>query len=123
MLRSPYMLLVAPLLPTRRRELSAAEGKVTGVERVHLIRSDIPAVTHLDYSARLQTVSADINPLYHQLISRFKALTGYGLVVNTSFNVRDEPIVCTPQQALNCFMTTAMDELYIGSYRLQKPAQ
>lgn len=117
---SPYMLLVAPLLPSRRRELSEAERNVTGVEQVKLVRSDIPAVTHIDYSARVQTVSAAINPLYHRLISRFKALTGYGLVVNTSFNVRDEPIVCTPQDALNCFMKTGMDELYLGSYRLQK---
>lgn len=118
---SPYMLLVAPLLPSRRRELSEAERNVTGIEQVNLVRSDIPAVTHIDYSARVQTVSAAINPLYHRLISRFKALTGYGLVVNTSFNVRDEPIVCTPQDALNCFMKTGMDELYLGSYRLQKP--
>ncbi len=120
---SPYMLLVAPLLPSRRRELSEAERKVAGVEQVKLVRSDIPAVTHIDYSARVQTVNTDINPLYHQLISRFKALTGYGLLVNTSFNVRDEPIVCTPQDALNCFMKTGMDELYLGSFRLQKPPQ
>ncbi len=120
---SPYMLLVVPLLPSRRRQLSESEREVSGVEQVKLVRSDIPAVTHIDYSARVQTVNTDINPLYHQLISRFKALTGYGLVVNTSFNVRDEPIVCTPQDALNCFMKTGMDELYIGSFRLQKPPQ
>lgn len=120
---SPYMLLVAPVLPSRRRELLEAERNVSGIEQVNLVRSDIPAVTHLDYSARLQTVSADANPLYHRLISRFKALTGYGLVVNTSFNVRDEPIVCTPQDALNCFMKSGMDELYIGSFRLKKSPQ
>ena len=120
---SPYMLLVAPVSPSRRRELSEDEREVSGVERVNLVRSDIPAVTHIDYSARVQTVSAASNPLYHQLISRFKALTGYGLVVNTSFNVRDEPIVCTPQQALNCFMKTEMDELYLGSFRVQKSPQ
>ncbi len=120
---SPYMLLVAPLLPSRRRQLSESEREVNGVEQVNLVRSDIPAVTHIDYSARLQSVSAEANPLYHQLISRFKVLTGYGLVVNTSFNVRDEPIICTPQQALNCFMKTGMDELYLGSFRLQKPPQ
>lgn len=120
---SPYMLLVAPVLPARRRQLSQAEREVAGVEQVNLARSDIPAVTHIDYSARVQTVSVEINPLYHQLISRFKALTGYGLVVNTSFNVRDEPIVCTPLQALNCFMKTGMDELYLGRYRLIKSPQ
>lgn len=120
---SPYMLLVAPVLPARRRELSADERTISGIERVRLVRSDIPAVTHIDCSARLQTVSATTNPLYHQLISRFKALTGYGMVVNTSFNVRDEPIVCTPQDALNCFMKSGMDELYLGSFRLQKAAQ
>ncbi len=120
---SPYMLLVAPLLLSRRRELSEAEREVSGVEQVNLLRSDIPAVTHIDYSARLQTVSAATNPLYHRLISRFKALTGYGLLVNSSFNVRDEPIVCTPQDALNCFMKSGMDELYLGSFRLQKPPQ
>ncbi len=120
---SPYMLLVVPVLPARRRTLSEGECKISGVEQVNLLRSDIPAVTHIDYSARLQTVSAATNPLYHQLISRFKALTGYGLVVNTSFNVRDEPIVCTPQQALNCFMKTGMDELYLGRFHLQKTAQ
>ena len=120
---SPYMLLVVPVLPARRRTLSEGECKISGVEQVNLLRSDIPAVTHIDYSARLQTVSAATNPLYHQLISRFKVLTGYGLVVNTSFNVRDEPIVCTPQQALNCFMKTGMDELYLGRFHLQKTAQ
>lgn len=120
---SPYMLLVALVLPSRRRELTEAERNISGVEQVNLVRSDIPAVTHIDYSARVQTVSAASNPLYHRLISRFKALTGYGVVVNTSFNVRDEPIVCTPQDAVNCFMKTGMDELYIGSFRLQKFAQ
>lgn len=120
---SPYMLLVAPVLPGRRRELPADEAAITGIERVNLVRSDIPAVTHIDHSARLQTVSAATNPLYHQLITRFKELTGYGVLVNTSFNVRDEPIVCTPRDALNCFMKTGMDELYIGSFRLQKTAQ
>lgn len=117
---SPYMLLVAPVQPARRRELSAQQRELAGIARVHALRSDIPAVTHIDYSARVQTVSAASNPLYYALISRFKALTGYALVVNTSFNVRDEPIVCTPQDALNCFFKTAMDELYIGSFRLTK---
>ena len=117
---SPYMQLVASVLPARRREPSAEERMLTGIRRVNAVRSDIPAVTHVDYSARVQTVSADTNPLFHRLISRFKALTGYGVVVNTSFNVRDEPIVCTPQDALSCYEKTALDELYIGRFRLMK---
>ncbi len=117
---SPYMQLVASVLPARRREPSAEERTLTGIQRVNAVRSDIPAVTHVDYSARVQTVSADTNPLFHRLISRFKALTGYGVVVNTSFNVRDEPIVCTPQDALSCYEKTALDELYIGRFRLMK---
>lgn len=117
---SPYMLLVAPVSPARCRDLSEEDRKLSGIERVNAVRSDIPAVTHVDNSARVQTVQAAANPLYHALISRFKVLTGYGLVVNTSFNVRDEPIVCTPQEALNCFEKTAMDELYIGHFRLVK---
>ncbi|MES1981456.1 MAG: carbamoyltransferase [Pseudomonadota bacterium] len=117
---SPYMLLVAPVLPARRRELSEQERELSGTAQVHALRSDIPAVTHIDYSARVQTVHADTSPLFHQLISRFHALTGYALVVNTSFNVRDEPVVCTPEDALNCYSNTAMDELYIGSFRLTK---
>jgi len=117
---SPYMLLVAPVQTGRCLELSDAERAVAGIEQVNLAKSDIPAVTHVDFSARIQTVSAATNPRYYNLIKQFKELTGYGLVVNTSFNVRDEPIVCTPQDALRCFQNTAMDELYLGNYRLQK---
>lgn len=117
---SPYMLLVALVQADRCHQLSKEEQAVTGIERVNLLKSDIPAVTHVDHSARIQTVSAASNPRYYQLIKQFKAVTGYGLVVNTSFNVRSEPIVCTPQDALRCFQNTAMDELYLGSYRLQK---
>lgn len=117
---SPYMLLVAPVKPSHRKTRSEKELQVAGIERVNQIRSDIPAVTHIDYSARIQTVTEKYNPLYYLLISEFKQLTGYGLVVNTSFNVRGEPIVCTPLEALNCFMNTAMDELYLGRYRLIK---
>jgi carbamoyltransferase len=120
---SPYMSLVAPVLPARRRELSEQERKLSGIERVHALRSDIPAVTHVDYSARIQTVHAATNPVFHQLISRFHAMTGCALVVNTSFNVRDEPIVCSPEDALNCYRKMGIDELYIGSFRLSKGGQ
>ncbi|MBI3773702.1 MAG: carbamoyltransferase [Gammaproteobacteria bacterium] len=120
---SPYMLLVAPVRQERQRPLSTTDQHKTGLDRLNIRRSDIPAVTHVDYSARIQTVHADTNPRYHALISRFLDLTGYGLVVNTSFNVRGEPIVCTPQDALRCFLRTAMDELYIGNFRIQKNEQ
>ena len=116
------MLLVAPVQASRRLSLSN-DAENMGLERVNLTRSDIPAVTHVDYSARIQTVHADDHPLYYELIRKFKELTGYGLVVNTSFNVRGEPIVCTPDDAFRCFMSTAMDELYMGSHRLLKAEQ
>jgi carbamoyltransferase len=117
---SPYMLLVAPVCKERQHSPSATDTRKTGLDRLNIMRSDIPAVTHVDYSARIQTVHADTNPRYHALISRFKELTGYGLVVNTSFNVRGEPIVCTPRDALHCFLRTAMDELYLGNFQLLK---
>jgi len=121
---SPYMLLVAPVRGERRTRPALMEEEThTGLARVHVARSDIPAVTHVDYSARIQTVDADTHPRYYRLICKFKEMTGYGLVVNTSFNVRGEPIVCTPADALRCFMSTAMDELYIGNYRLAKEEQ
>ena len=120
---SPYMLLVAPVKTSRRRARSDAEHAISGLDQVNIARSDIPAITHVDYSARVQTVHADTHPLYHALITRFKQLTGYGVIVNTSFNVRGEPIVCTPEEAYRCFMNTAMDELYIGGYRLRKSGQ
>jgi carbamoyltransferase len=117
---SPYMLLTVPVQQHRRRQLSEQEQQVSGVEQVNLVRSDIPAVTHVDFSARIQSVNQDTNPLYHRLIQAFKAITGYGLVVNTSFNVRGEPVVCTPADAVRCFMNTEMDELYLGNYRVLK---
>lgn len=120
---SPYMLLVAPVRPLRRRPLSPQDKAKNGIELLNIPKSDIPAVTHVDYSARIQTIHAGTNPRYHRLVSRFKSLTGYGLVVNTSFNVRGEPIVCTPEDAFRCFMGTGMDELYIGNQRLTKDAQ
>lgn len=119
---SPYMLYVVPVQPARRKYPSE-DGAVQGVARVNLVRSDIPAVTHVDYSARVQTVSTDYNPLFHKLISRFKELTGYGLIVNTSFNIRGEPIVCTPHDALRCFMKTQMDALFVGPFRVVRQDQ
>ncbi|MBI5612236.1 MAG: carbamoyltransferase [Gammaproteobacteria bacterium] len=120
---SPYMLLVAPVAEKRRKKLSEEDGKKFGIELLNVPKSDIPAVTHVDWSARVQTVHAATNPRYHRLISNFKQLTGYGVVVNTSFNVRGEPIVCTPEDAFRCFMGTEMDELYVGNFRLVKGEQ
>ena len=120
---SPYMLLVAPVAAKRRKPLSAEDSKKFGIELLNVPKSDIPAITHVDYSARVQTVHADTNPRYHQLISKFKQRTGYGVVVNTSFNVRGEPIVCTPEDAFRCFMGTEMDELYVGNFRMVKEEQ
>jgi carbamoyltransferase len=120
---SPYMLLVAPVTERRRKALTAEDRKKFGIELLNVPKSDIPAVTHVDYSARIQTVHPDTNPRYHALLRRFKELTGYGVIVNTSFNVRGEPIVCTPADAYRCFMGTEMDELYIGNFRLVKDEQ
>jgi carbamoyltransferase len=120
---SPYMLLVAPVTTARRRPMTAAQQGLFGIEKLNVPRSDVPAVTHLDYSARIQTVHADTNPLYHALISRFHALTGCPLLVNTSFNVRGEPIVCTPEDAYRCFMRTEMDYLALGPFLLDKRRQ
>jgi carbamoyltransferase len=120
---SPYMLLVAPVAQKHRIPLSAEDQKKFGIALLNVPKSDLPAITHVDYSARVQTVYPDTNPRYHGLISRFKKLTGVGVVVNTSFNVRGEPIVCTPEDAFRCFMGTEMDELYVGSYRMIKAEQ
>lgn len=126
---SPYMLLVASVKKARRLNLDAGDQetknfcpgtRMTGLARLQVMRSDIPAVTHVDYSARIQTVTAEHNPRYYRLIRQFKELTGVGMVVNTSFNVRDEPIVCTPQDAIACFQATALDELYIGDCKVTK---
>jgi len=120
---SPYMLLVAPVKESRRIPMTEEQKKLFGIEKLNIPRSDIPAVTHLDYSARIQTVHAETNPLYHALLSRFHALTGCPVLVNTSFNVRGEPIVCTPQDAYLCFMRTEMDNLVMGSLLLDKSRQ
>jgi carbamoyltransferase len=120
---SPYMLIVAPVQPGHRRQMTQEEDSLFGIERLNVSRSSIPAVTHVDYSARVQTVHANTNPRYHALISRFKELTGCGMLVNTSFNVRGEPIVCTPEDAFRCFMGTEIDLLVAGNCVLKKEDQ
>ncbi|WP_447973269.1 carbamoyltransferase family protein [Nitrospira sp. Kam-Ns4a] len=120
---SPYMLLVAPVREERRVPLTGEDQRLFGIERLNRPRADIPAVTHLDYSARIQTVSRKTNPRFHALLKAFEARTGCGVLVNTSFNVRGEPIVCTPEDAYRCFMRTEMDALVLGNCLLRKPAQ
>ena len=120
---SPYMLLVAPVRAPHRIPMSAEQQRLFGIEKLNVPRSSIPAVTHVDYSARIQTVHAQTNPTYHALLSRFHTLTGCPVLVNTSFNVRGEPIVCTPRDAYRCFMRTEMDHLVLGPYLLDKAKQ
>ncbi|MEW6544260.1 MAG: carbamoyltransferase [Nitrospirota bacterium] len=120
---SPYMLLVAPVREARRLPLSEEDRRLFGIQRLNRPRSDIPAVTHVDYSARIQTVSRVTNPRFHALLCAFEAKTGCGVLVNTSFNVRGEPIVCSPQDAYRCFMRTEMDVLVFGNCLLRKDAQ
>jgi carbamoyltransferase len=120
---SPYMLLVAEVAANRRRKMTAEEQALFGIDKLNVPRSDIPAVTHVDYSARLQTVHRETNPRFHALLAAFKARTGCPLLVNTSFNVRGEPIVCTPEDAFRCFMGTDIEVLAIGTALLRKEAQ
>ena len=120
---SPYMLLVADVQSDKRRSMTAEEEKLFGIDKLNVPRSSVPAITHVDYSARIQTVHADTNPKYHAVISKFKEKTGCPLVVNTSFNVRGEPIICTPTDAFKCFMGTEMDMLAVGNYVLYKEQQ
>jgi len=120
---SPYMLLVAGVRSGRRHKMSADEQALFGIDKLNVVRSTIPAVTHVDYSARIQTVSADTNLRFHRLLSRFKALTGCPVLVNTSFNVRGEPIVCTPEDAFRCFMGNELDMLAVGNCILRKEQQ
>jgi carbamoyltransferase len=120
---SPYMLMVADVRKERQLEMTETEAALFGIDKLNIPRSDIPAVTHVDYSARIQTVHPDTNPRYHALIKRFKDITGYPIVVNTSFNVRGEPIVCTPEDAFRCFMGTELDVLVIGDCYLKKSDQ
>ena len=120
---SPYMLIVAPVNEELRIPLSEEQKKLFGIEKLKLKRSELPAITHVDYSARVQTVHADTNPRYHQLLRTFEQKTGCGVIVNTSFNVRGEPIVCTPEDAYRCFMRTEMDFLVIENFLLDKGDQ
>jgi carbamoyltransferase len=120
---SPYMLLVAQLHASRRVAMTEEEMQLFGIEKLHIPRSDIPAITHVDYSARVQTVHRETNPRYHALIEAFDQLTGCALLVNTSFNVRGEPIVCTPEDAYRCFMRTEMDYLVLQNFVLAKTDQ
>ena len=118
---SPYMLLVADVTGHRRRLMNEDEQALFGIDQLNVPRSDIPAITHVDYSARVQTVSRDVNPDYYDLIKEFESQTGCAVVVNTSFNVRGEPIVCTPKDAIDAFHSTPLDALVIGSFVLRKP--
>ena len=120
---SPYMLLVADVVAHRRRQMTVSEEALFGIDKLNVPRSDIPAVTHVDYSARIQTVHADTNPLFHRLLTSFKRLTGCPVLVNTSFNVRGEPIVCTAADAFRCFMGTEIESLAVGNCYLRKDDQ
>ena len=120
---SPYMLLVADVKEDKRRTMTEEEKTFFGIDKLNVPRSSVPAITHVDYSARIQTVHADTNPRYHAVISKFKEKTGCPIVVNTSFNVRGEPVICTPTDAFNCFMGTEMDILAVGNYVLYKGQQ
>ena len=120
---SPYMLQVAPVKEERQIAMSNSEQQLFGIEKLNVSRSDMPAITHVDYSARVQTVCRQVNPRYYDLIKAFQDITGYPVVVNTSFNVRGEPIVCTPEDAYRCFMRTKMDYLVLGNYVLDKQEQ
>ena len=120
---SAYMLLVADVQKDKRRKMTAEEDALFGIDKLNVPRSSVPAVTHVDYSARIQTVHEDTSPRYHAVISKFKEKTGCPLVVNTSFNVRGEPIICTPKDAFKCFMGTELDVLAVGNYLLHKEEQ
>ncbi|HQF43014.1 MAG TPA: carbamoyltransferase [Ignavibacteriaceae bacterium] len=120
---SPYMLLTADVKKERRIPMTDEDQSKWGIDKLNVVRSDIPAVTHVDYSARLQTVHKETNPRYHKLISKFEEKTGCAVIINTSFNIRGEPIVCTPEDAYKCFMRTNMDYLVLGNYILKKEDQ
>jgi carbamoyltransferase len=120
---SPYMLLVADVVESRRLAMTPEQQALFGIDKLNVPRSEIPAVTHVDYSARVQTVHRDTNPRFHALLSSFKAQTGCPVLVNTSFNVRSEPIVCTPEDAFRCFMGTEIEILAAGNCYLRKEEQ
>ncbi len=117
------MLLVAPVVERRRIAMTPAEQQLGGIARLNVPRSSVPAVTHVDYSARIQTVRREDHPRYYDLISSFKELTGCPVIVNTSFNVRGEPIVCRPAEAYRCLMRTHMDALVIGNFLVRREQQ
>ena len=121
--KSPYMLLVSPVKKELCTEMTEEQKQLFGIDKLNIPRSTLPAITHVDYSARIQSVSKETNPRYHNLINAFKKLTNCPLVVNTSFNVRGEPIVCTPQDAYRCFMRTEMDILVLQNQVLYKKDQ
>ena len=121
---SPYMLFVAPINENKRLRISKkSQENLFGIEKLNIARSSVPAITHVDFSARIQTVHKETNPRYHLLISRFKEATGCPMLVNTSFNVRGEPIVCSAKDAFNCFMGTDLDFLVINNFILKKENQ
>jgi carbamoyltransferase len=120
---SPYMLLVAPVAKAKRREMTGEEQKRFGLEKLLTLRSSIPAVTHVDYSARVQTVTEAAHPLYYRMLKRFADKYGCPVIINTSFNVRGEPMVCSPEDAYLCFMRTNMDYLLLGNFLLEKTSQ
>jgi carbamoyltransferase len=121
--KSPYMLLVAGISEQHRIPMTAEQEKLFGIEKLNVSRSSIPAVTHVDYSARIQTVHPETNPRFYTLLDEFEKITGCPVLINTSFNVRGEPIVCTPEDAYRCFMRTEMDYLVIENIMLRKVDQ
>jgi carbamoyltransferase len=120
---SPYMLLAFPITESRRIRATEEEQELWGIDLLKVPRSDVPAITHVDYSARVQTIDRVRNPFMHQVISAFKTLTGCSVIINTSFNVRGEPIVCTAQDAFRCFMATEIDALVVGNRLLLREEQ
>ncbi|OGW25941.1 MAG: hypothetical protein A2X59_12305 [Nitrospirae bacterium GWC2_42_7] len=120
---SPYMLLIAEVREDKRHAVSEHENELWGIDKLKVLRSSIPAVTHVDYSARIQTVNKEDNPMYYELIKKFHEKTGCPVIINTSFNVRGEPIVCTPEDVYICFMRTNMDYLVLGDFILDKSEQ
>jgi carbamoyltransferase len=120
---SPYMLIVAPVQKDLRIEMTEEQQHLFGIDKLNVRRSQVPAITHVDYSARVQTVHRETNPRFHALLEAFRDRTGCSVLVNTSFNVRGEPIVCSPEDAWRCFMRTEMDYLVIGNCLLAKTAQ
>ena len=120
---SPYMLLVADVNKDKQLPMTEEQSSYFGLKKLNIVRSEIPAVTHVDYSARIQSVNKETNSRYHEMLTQFNEKFGCGVVVNTSFNVRGEPIVCTPEDAYLCFMRTEMDYLIMGNYLLSKKDQ